>query len=738
MFQRLYLPSVAGVIGLLATSSVAYAQQLNDDAESSSIGEIIVTATKRATNLQTTSLGITALAGDDLAARQATNLDSLASLAPSVNFGQTTGNARIAIRGIGYDNISVGNESRTAFHVDGVYISRPTAQLSSLYDIERIEIVRGPQGILYGRNATGGAVNIITRTPTGTTEGYVELTGGNYNLIKLNAAVSGPLSDTLSARVATEMVHRGGYGRNTTLGVDIDNQETQAVRGQLRFEPVDTVRMTLSSDYFHEDDRAYGFHFLGIGAPPDSATGFAGVIPRGIAAGGTVASNPRDSASDIMPFNRREIWGIALTTEFSIGAVDVTSVSGYRSSDTEIMTDLDTTSTPITAYNQFEKSEHLSQEVRFAGVYDRGDWMFGVYYFNEDLHGVSRFSVTPPFIAAGPTAFIAQGIANNGYQKTEAFAVFANGSLELTDHVTARAGIRYSTEKKSVREASRVDFSTPWPPFLPLPSNLVTNSKKWDDVSPSITLEYKPNRDLFFYATYSKGFKSGAFNLGTGQPAVQPETINDWEGGVRAEWFDGKLRTNISAFLYDYKNLQVTIVRNTLLFIENAASAKIKGLEGEVKISPTDRFSIEGNLSLLNAKYKAYSSADAARPDLGVLDLSGNKLNQAPNYAFNLAANYQIPTSVGDFELRGEGRWSDKYYFTQFNREYVANPSFAMFNAFLTWKGNSGLYSTIFVRNIANKRVVAAEFVSSGLVGNVLAGSLQPPRTYGATIGYKF
>ena len=274
--------------------------------------EVVVTAEKRTTNLQNTAMSVSAISGDELALRQIDDIESLALSAPNLNFGETTGNARIAIRGIGFDNISLGNEGRVAFHVDDVYLSRPAAALGSFFDLERVEVLRGPQGFLYGRNATAGAINLITGVPGDEFNGYATLTAGNYDRITLEGAVGGPLTDRVGARIAIRSTERDGWGDNLTNGREVDDEATRAVRGTLGFAPTDGLEIILRGDYFEQDDNAYSFRYLGLGSLPDASVGWPGLVPTGLRAGGTVPDDPRDSTADSGPDNVREFYGASL------------------------------------------------------------------------------------------------------------------------------------------------------------------------------------------------------------------------------------------------------------------------------------------------------------------------------------------------------------------------------------------------------------------------------------------
>jgi iron complex outermembrane receptor protein len=295
-----------------------------------------------------------------------------------------------------------------------------------------------------------------------------------------------------------------------------------------------------------------------------------------------------------------------------------------------------------------------------------------------------------------------------------------------------------------VDEELKLDFATPWPPFVPhfppTPPGARRQARDdWSSFTPSATLEYRANDDLFLYATWSRGFKSGGFNLGVLQPPYAPERLDDYEAGIRAQWLGGRLTTNVSAFYYDYSNLQVTKIVGTAVVIENAASARLTGLEAEILFRPVRGLQIDAAISLLDTEYKGYVSADPARPQLGPLDLSGNELTQSPNYTINIGATYTWDTPIGEIGLRGEGRFVDRIWFTQFNVDYVSQPAYELFNAYLTWRSRDERFSaTAFMRNIGNEDIVSAGFIGSSLVGSPLLGSFEPPRTYGVTLGVRF
>lgn len=689
--------------------------------------EIVVTAQKRAESLQKTPLAVSAIGGPDLQKRQITSVENLAPSLPSVNFGKNVGFARISIRGLGFDATVAGQEGRVAYHTDGVYISRPSAQLATFFDVARVEVIRGPQGTLYGRNATAGAINVITNDPEDKPGGYGRFTVGNYNLFQEEGAITGPLADGVSGRVAFVRTDRGGYGKNLVTGQDIDDEHSLGVRGKLKIEPSDRFKLILSADYSSEHDANYVYHFFGQGGATP---------PRVVALGGSAPPDPRDTYANTPQQVNREFYGFAANATADLGAgVTLTSITGYRHTDAGLNGDHDGTQAPVSIITTLERARQFSEEVRLDGKVQRLRWLVGAYYFNEDGYGEADFS---PVLAFN-NQYESRGLLFNGDFGTRAEALFGQLDYEVVDGLTISAGLRYSHERKLINQRGQIDLVTPATPgFTPNYTMFQDASKSWDAVTPRFNIQYQITPRILAYATYSKGFKSGGFNLTGFTPAVDPEKLTDYEAGLKSEWFDGMLRLNASVFYYKYTDLQVQKVVNAAAILVNAANARVKGLEGEFVLRPIRNLEISGNVSLLDAKFLDFMTSDAARPQLGLLDLSGNRLPQAPKYSGNLAAQYNWNLPSGDLSLRGEFIYTDRIYFSPFNRLEVSQGAFAKGNVILTYDRDGGLSLSLWVRNLTDKRTVSTSQVSSGFLGYPIMGTFDPPRTIGGSIGYRF
>ncbi|KKC25982.1 TonB-dependent receptor [Sphingomonas sp. SRS2] len=690
--------------------------------------DIVVTAQKRATNVQDTPLALTAVSGAELAARRVVDIETLAPSLPNVNFGKNVGFARIAIRGLGLDTTVAGQEGRVAYHLDGVYISRPTAALATFFDVERVEVVRGPQGTLYGRNATAGAVNVISSSPEFETGGYAKLTIGNYGLFSTQGAITGAVNDKIAARIAISTTDRKGYGRNLSSGEQIDNEHNYAGRAKLLIRPSDTIDIMLSADYSRQDDNNFVYHYLGAGNP--------NVVPFAQAGGGLVPANPRDTFGNVDQINKRRFYGFLGTVDIDLGAATLTSVTGYRHSNSRYLTEGDGTQLAVSAFHILERASQFSEELRLAGKTGNLNYLFGLYYFDEKVAGRTRFT---PLRSPVPPNRQVQGLDYIGDQGTTAYAAFGQLDYEIVDGLTLSAGARYSYEKKSIDQRGVADFATPYNPAVPSAYNLFQDaSKTYKKFTPKITVQYEPTSDLMVYATYSKGFKSGGYSLTAFVAPVEPENLTDYEVGLKAEFLDRKVRTNLAAFYYDYTNLQVQIIQGASAIPLNAASAKVQGVEFELAAKPFANFEVSGNAAWLDSEYKGFATVDAARPALGVLDLSGNRLSQAPRYTVNFSAQYTVPTDIGDFSLRGEGKWVGRVYFSPFNRIVTSQAAHEKYNAYLNFERPGGFNASLFILNIANKRTVSTSQVSAGFIGSPIMGAFDPPRTYGASVGMRF
>ncbi|WP_420144140.1 TonB-dependent receptor [Sphingobium sp.] len=718
--------------------------------------DIVVTAERRETRLQETPVAVSVIGGEALQGKQINSALDIGAALPAVQIGEGLGQLRISVRGVSFTDLRAGAEGRIAFYVNGVYNGQPSAQTGSFFDVERVELLRGPQGTLFGRNATGGAFNITTRMPTRDVSGYVNMTAGNYKTMNVEAALSGPLTDTLTARIAAKTVNHGGYGRNLYTGTSINNAHTQSFRATLHWEPSDKLDMVLIANYHNEDDRNFMPSQFGQVLPvttlmelPPRCT------PETYQAPNCILSFSRDTTSRYNNTNERWQKGVNLTTSYDLNdwltlkSVLAASFSYYK------LTQGNSGSPGISPYNTFfSHNDQYTAEFQLLG--DRGPLSFvlGAFYFND--------KTTPRSITALPSGafvpnvpnYLAQGSHSMATLLTRSVALYGQATYEVTDQLSLTLGGRYTSEKKHNHD-NYLGFNvvTPYPApgvtggFILNPPNPGFPNNQHISVSafnPKVTIDYKFTPDIFGYATYSRGFKSGGFNWGQTNPPYPEENIDNYEVGLKTTFFGGGLTANLAAFYYDYSNIQTQVVGTgpgvSGVLTQSAGAATIKGVELEFGARPTRNLRFDGSVALLDAKFKGdLTTVDNDRPQLGPLRLAGNWIQGAPRYTVNIGGEYEADLGNGSLTLRGEYRRTGKVDWSIFNLPGLRTPSYGVGNIFLTYANEDDRWSAgLFMRNVSNRLVATTLFKQANALGAMASGSALEPRTYGVTLGYKF
>ncbi|MGE4322138.1 MAG: TonB-dependent receptor [Sphingobium sp.] len=763
LFAGIAALSIVPVSALAQTAAPAQPQAVGQDS-GGAFDEIIVTAQKRAESIQDAPLSISALGAQALSQRNISDITNIGSLAPNLNVNSPNGNTHITIRGIGAENTQPGFEASVAFHLDGVYISRPSSTADGLYDIDRIEIVRGPQGTLYGRNATGGAVNVITAGPTDTLDGFGKVTVGNYGAVQTEGAVGGPLAEGISARIAFQTVDRDGTGTSGVEGnkTKINDRKTRAVRAKLKFEPGDTFTLLLAADYFWQSDNGGLMNWIRRGNNERPLVG--------TELGGVVASNTlRNSASDLAPHTWKENWGLAATAEWQISNdVTLTSVTGYRNTDYRNQWDLDQTNLTLSQLYDHEASKSFSEELRLSGnVGDRLNFVLGGYYFHEKVRSTSlaAFSNAVPAFGGVPLedSELKQGYGIDSKLVTDALAAFGQIGFEFNDYIGIDVGARYSWErKKKPFEYYAFDLTRPFDPANDpfacpctstppvggvMPQSIMPVKDSRTAFTPKVTLRAKPKDDLLLFATYSKGFKSGGYALGTqSTEAFKPQQLSGFEAGVKADWLDRRVRTNITAFSYRFKNLQVQKIVNDppSVAVESAGKAKLYGIEAELMVMPVDDLKLNVNAGWLRSEYVEFANVDptlegTSLPGQGVVSRKGNRLSQAPEYQISAGIEYTFRPDWGDLTFRGEGHFTDRIYYTPFNTVEFSQGPTEIFDLFVTFVPRDSKWTLgAFAKNITDKEYLAVATQHPVWAGGGVLGAMAEPFTFGGYAMLRF
>jgi len=617
---------------------------------------IVVTAQRREQTLQDVAASVVAVGADRLSSSQVNSLQDLQTIVPSVNFGNDFNQAKIFIRGVGANTSTTGNATGVALHVDGAVVARAEAQLTSLFDLERVEVLRGPQGTLYGRNATGGSINLITAKPTRDLSGYGRLTYGNYNSIVAETAVSGPITEGILFRIAGKIEDRDGYGENPITGSEVDDLKRRMVRGMLQFDFSDTTDLLLTGEYFRQDDHSGAVHYL--------APSFPGV-PRLASLGvGGYASKPRDLASEVDVGTDTKSYSFTgiFTTELS-DALAVTNIANYRNFKTSLFQDLDlsavinsleTNGQPTTVQERRIDSEQYSNELQVNYSVDNFDLVVGGFYFHErqrpiDNVGLSRRNgmqsnipllqaagidlaeayelcgYSPDSVTGGSTVIAPKRVCTKSNLGTEAFAIFGQANIGLglltptLDAFTVKLGGRYSWEKIDSRNPSIVIAGGGRGPVIRHTNQSTFVERSFEDFTPEVGLEWQPNRDLMIYYTYAEGFKAGSGENASGsRTIVDPENVQNHEVGIKAT-VAGGISVNLAAYTYDLQGLQLnkTVAGGptgyTTIF-QNAAETTAKGFELDIFGRVTPDFRVSGSLSYTDAKFEDYLTLDPLNP----------------------------------------------------------------------------------------------------------------------------
>jgi iron complex outermembrane receptor protein len=578
------------------------------------------------------------------------------------------------VRGIGTRSYDAGSEASVGTFVDGVYMARFATQIQDLADVERVEVLRGPQGALFGRNTIGGAINVVTRKPGDTLEADASVYYGRSepfdgDEFSFSGLVGGPIvADRLSGQISYSRRDVDGAMRLEGTDEYANGGGSETARARLLVTPSDDLEIDLVADYFGSFDTTWIWKANDVG----------GARPGIFFAGpGVVAPiNPNDYITEVSPGRgntEREGWGLAGTINKSFDLAELTSITAYRESRNATNNDIDATVFDVISQPADEEGSQFSQELRLASnpgaaftFGGRMSWLFGLYYFEETIDRTDAIELGPDsaviFITGSPTE-------NAGFVsdvETSSWAAFGQVSVDLTERLKLDVGLRYSEDEKSGHFTGFADT----PGLLVLPYD-IDISDSWSSVDPSASLSYRVNEDVMLFASYASGFKSGAFQFAASNAALasevaRPESLDAYQAGVRADWFGGRLRTNLNAFYYDYKDIQVPRVEfagaTPIVRLSNAAQSTLQGVELEGFLRVSDAVRLDYGYAFLDATYDEYPYAPG-------VDFSGNRLPRSPEHTLSLAVNVEHQTSWGVLNGRLSGYYVDEVYFEPDNGE---------------------------------------------------------------------
>ncbi|HEY1710764.1 MAG TPA: TonB-dependent receptor [Rhizomicrobium sp.] len=716
--RRNLLLGVASLAGLLAPAA----------ARADGIEVVTVTAERREESVQKAPVAITALSADELERTNAQSLEDVSKLAPNLAFNRTSNFVQLTVRGIGLSQYNLGGEPGVAVYVDGVYLARPFALDSAFNDLARVEVLRGPQGTLYGRNATGGAINLISNAPSDTLEGHIGVTAGNYGRVQFDGVLSGPLDDSgdIRGRISVIADRHDGYTENLANGDHVQDFGEMSGRAQIAADLAPKVTLTLAADFTNENDSGPIFKPGTISPFPLPGAPAGTVLPMGFAPafGGRVSPDPWKIYLNGPQDYRFQGSGASAKLVWEMDGATLTALTAYRNTRFHLLGDLDGTdaSVPQGILNEDlrESADAISGEIQLAsnrpGPFQ---WIFGGFAYREDgflnyLFDIGLFGTDLHDLAA---------------QRTTSYAIFGEGNYNFTDALKLTVGLRYSDDDKSLNESSEIFGGT----------GFNKTGKSWGALTPKFVLSYDVDDDKMLYVSATRGFKSGGFNIGALQHTpYNPEYVWSYEAGFKSQWDDGHLLANVDVFHYDYSNLQVTQYAVGKTNITNAASATANGVEGEFTAIPVEHLTLNATVAYLDASFDDFQETDSFRPLLGVLDLHGNSLPRAPHWQTDLGAQYDFQLGDGDvLSARYDFSYWGKEYFTEFNTGYASAPAYSLSNARLAYQTGDGRWQVaLYGKNLFNKAVLTNVTVSAVNGGTLI--SYGDPRTFGVQVKYNF
>ncbi|WP_162256452.1 TonB-dependent receptor [Sphingomonas sp. Root710] len=700
---------IALILGM-AGATPSFAQD-SQAAQEGGIEEIVVTAQKRVERMQDVPISIGAISAAQAGAKGINDTASIQAAIPGLVINRTANEGNIFVRGVGTNLFGPASEQTVAVYVDNVYYASPEANLFTFNNIERIEVLKGPQGTLFGRNTTGGVVHIITREPSDQLRAEASLGYANYQALSASAYLGGPLSETVSADLAANYADQGkGWGRNLFTGRDngIMADGNYAVRSKLKFIPSDATTIHLALDYSHALSR-YSYQLAKGVTGADGASTYAGEY---------------NALTGLRDLERLNTGGGSLQVEQAIGDLKLVSITSYRWSNVRYLLDQDDTPAVIADLSLPSKAHNWSQEVQLHGASSAPfKWVLGGFFFDA----VAAY--TPADVNYGVVL-----IADR--QKTRSFAGFGQASTEIFPDTNLTGGLRYTYERQKLI----VDSFAVGGAVIPLPNDRQSFRKlTW-----RAALDHHFNADALAYISYNRGFKSGGFNLLAPNTApFRPEVLDAYEAGFKTEWFDRRLRFNLALFRYDYKDIQVTIPQLGGIVTLNAARARIKGLEATIQTRPVSKLNLDASIALLDGKYRSYPNALFIGPNGESTDASGNPLTidargnrtiATPKLTANIGGDYGIDTSVGEFRVAMNAAYNDGYFFYADNR--LTQPSYWLVNGSITWTLPGGRFDAqLWAKNLTDATYYVGRSEQAGL-GD--AQRQAAPRTYGVTLTARF
>lgn len=711
---------VALVVGGALASVPARAQDENrggDGASNSAVQDIVVTAQRREQKLQDVPITISAIGASALQNAGVNGTAQLQVAVPNLVVQKALGAAIPFLRGIGFSNGDINAEGSVAIYVDGVYQPNAFANFFSFNDIDRVEVLKGPQGTLFGRNATGGVVQVITRPVSFKPQMNFQVGYANYQTVTADGYISGGITNNLAASIAIQFSNQNdGWGKNLISGKDVYLAREFSTRGKILFEPSDATSLVLSGHYFRFNRN----NNAGQNAP--GSTLFTGQEFLG----------KYNVTGNIDAGIRGKGYGGSATLTHDFGGFQIKSITAYQKLDAPQTLDQDLTPLPLVDGDFTQGSRTITQEFHvLSPAAAKFQWLAGLYYFNNK----AKFD---PIEISGLVFAPLPGIALFTEAKTDSIAAFAQGTYPVATDLNLTLGIRYSKDRSRY---TGVEYILGTPVVID-----PQQREKYESEKPTwrVSLDHKFTPEILGYVSYNRGVKSGNFSVGTAPSASKPylpEQLDAFEAGLKTELFDRKVIFNTAAFYYDFKNIQFQRIQQGVVTIVNGPSAKLYGLEADLTARVTPALTITANGSYLHTRLGDFPNApNTRRLPSGLNDFGdpnfnagGNRLPNAPEFSGNVGFEYTIPLESSRIRIGSHLLYASKTYTELDNRLQVDNH--IILNASMGWQSDSGFWATVWGNNLTKTYYYS---MLSGIGGFSDYSIPAAPRTYGISFGYAF
>jgi iron complex outermembrane receptor protein len=674
---------------------------------STGLGEIVVTAQRQSQSLQKVPIAVSAVTAEGLQSHQITSTEEVQAAVPNLTMSENGVSVTPFLRGVGSNQSNPNDEPSVATYVDGVYIASPTGNIFKFNDVERIEVLKGPQGTLFGRNATGGVIQIVTRDPQQKPELEASVGYGSYNTVEANAYATAGIAPDLAADISLVWDKNfDGYGRDVFRHVDIFKRDELGIRSKILWTPGDRTEIRLSGDYSRLNSTGDDYQ----------------LTPAVAAAKGVPYAGVRNTNTDFPNVGNNRVYGGALRIDHDLDFARFVSITGYRHVVGNFHLDQDSSPIPIVLsfINQYART--YSQEVQLLSPKEsKISWLIGGYYFHADY---AYRPLTIEGLAALP--FSREDL--HGSQTTDSLSTYGQVTVPIFEDTNLTGGLRFTHERQSTDGSVVADGTTIVPNIH---QDQGINRLTW-----RASIDHSFTSDILGYLSYNRGIKSGGFNMiNAGTPGYKPEVLDAYEGGLKTQFFDHRIRINAAGFYYNYKDIQVfSVTGGGAVLTTNAAKAHVYGMDLDFAFKMSSALTLSAGFGYLDGHYIKFPNATftSATGTQTIGDATGNEMIYAPKTSANVNLDYTIPTTIGKLSANVSAQYRDRVYVTADNRLEI--PAYALVNLSAGWTSLDERFNVrVWARNLFNQKYYANR--TEQALGDIQY--LAPPRVVGVTFGIK-